>query len=465
MTHEPAALDAVTADRDNGGMPSTPPRWPGLTALSGLRSHLHPSDLRGLAQLATRGTLGVTGLAEKVQGNVYKTVAAPLGAAGRAFVDRAAGASGVKKAGITGLVYGSVKGLTRLAGGAVDTVLSQVASRTSVPASSPQREAMLAVLNGVLGDQLLDTGNPLAITMSLRHQGQSLPLDKAALAQHLPQATGKILVLVHGLCMNDLQWRGEAAQTSGHDYATRLARELGYTPVDLHYNSGLHTAVNGGQFAALLEGLIKAWPQEVQTLSLLTHSMGGLVARGACHSAATGGLQWLGRLKHLIFLGTPHHGAPLEKVGNWVDTVLGSNPMTRPFAKIGQIRSAGITDLRYGHVLPTDGQAADRFEAGPDTRPLLPLPAGVPCFAVAATLAAASAELYGLAPQAGKLGNVLAQTLGDGLVPLSSALGQHAEAGRSLDFAPDAQWIAFETGHIALLHSPAVFGQIRRWLA
>ena len=135
--------------------------------------------------------------------------------------------------------------------------------------------------------------------------------------------------------------------------------------------------------------------------------------------------------------------------------------MTRPFAKIGQIRSAGITDLRYGHVLPTHGADGDRFEAGPDTRPLLPLPAGVPCFALAATLAAASADLSGPAQLKGKL----AQTLGDGLVPLSSALGQHAEAERSLDFPLDAQWIAFETGHVALLHSPAVYAQIRRWLA
>ena len=85
---------------------------------------------------------------------------------------------------------------------------------------------------------------------------------------------------------------------------------------------------------------------------------------------------WPGRLRHLVFLGTPHHGAPLEKVGSWVDTVLGSNPLTRPFAKIGQIRSAGITDLRHGNVLPADWQGADRFAGGSDTRQPLPLP---PC--------------------------------------------------------------------------------------
>ena len=436
-------------------MSSPPPRWPSLPPLSELRSHLHPSDLKGLAQLAIRGTLGVTGLAEKVQGNVYKTVAAPFGAAGRAFVDRAAGASGVKKAGITGLVYGSVKGLTRLAGGAVDTVLSQVAARTSPPASSPQREAMLAVLNGVLGDQLLDTGNPLAITMTLRHEGQSLQLDKAALAQRLPQATGKILLLVHGLCMNDLQWRGEAAPASGHDHATRLARELGYTPVYLHYNSGLHTAVNGGQFAALLEGLINAWPQSVETLSLLTHSMGGLVARGACHSAAAGRLQWLGLLKHLIFLGTPHHGSPLEKVGNWVDTVLGSNPMTRPFAKIGQIRSAGITDLRYGNVLTSsclvNGKEIDRFEHSPDSREPLPLPAGVNCYAVAATKSSAANP-------------VKDALIGDGLVPLRSAFGQHDEARHCLNFPIENQWTAYATHHMDLLKRTEVTARVAGWL-
>lgn len=434
---------------------SNRPRLPSLTEL---RSHLHPSDLQGLAQLATRGTLGITGLVEKVQGNVYKTVAAPFGAAGRMFVDRTPGASGVRKNGITGLVYGSVRGVARLAGGTADAVLARVAPRLAPPGSSPQREALLSALNGVLGDQLLDTANPLVISMSLRHEGRSLPLDKAALAQQLPGATGKILVLVHGLCMNDLQWRS-ATPAGVQDYGQQ-ARELGYTPVYLHYNTGLHTSVNGGQFAALLEQLLQAWPKAVEDITLLTHSMGGLVARSACHSAASQDMQWLKRLRNLVFLGTPHHGAPLEKVGNWVDTILGSNPVTRPFAKIGQIRSAGITDLRHGNVLPADWQRADRFASGADTRQPLPLPAGVACFAVAATL--------GAGPVAGgngrKAGGALDNGLGDGLVPLASALGQHPDPARALVFAPERQWIAVETGHMALLHSAAVYAQIQGWL-
>jgi hypothetical protein len=423
------------------------------TARLRLPGWLHLSDLQGLAQLATRGTLGVTDIAEKVQGNVYKAVAAPFGKAGQKFVDREAGASGVRKTGITGLVYSSIRGGTRLAGGVVETVLSRAAPRVAAKASSPQRETMLSVLNGVLGDQLEDSANPLAITMGLRRDGLSLPLDRAALAQRLPAATGKIVVLVHGLCMNDLQWRAAAGQP---DLGQQLAQALDHTPVYLHYNTGLHTSVNGGQLATLLEQLIDAWPQPVESLSLLTHSMGGLVARAACHSAASTGLHWPQQLKHLVCLGTPHHGAPLEKLGNWVDTALGGNPVTRPFAAIGQLRSAGITDLRYGHVLPGDWQDADRFAAGPDGRQAVPLPQGVACFAVAAVL--------GAAPAAGG-GPTLDAALGDGLVPLASALGQHADPARSLAFRADRQWIAADTGHIALMHSPQVAAQLLRWLA
>ncbi|MEO6322662.1 MAG: hypothetical protein ABIR56_18430 [Polaromonas sp.] len=169
-----------------------PPRLPRLPA------YLRLSDVQGLAQLATQATLGVAGLAENVQGNVYKAVAYFFGPLGSKFIDSAPGRSGFRSMGITGLVYGGVKGVTRLAGGTVNAVLSGVVPLVGEKPSSRRREAMLSALNGVLGDQLIDTANPLAIRMSLRHEGQALLLEKSALAGHLPAATGK-LVLVHGL--------------------------------------------------------------------------------------------------------------------------------------------------------------------------------------------------------------------------------------------------------------------------
>ena len=431
-----------------------------LDQLNKLPTYLHVSDIQGLSQLATQGVLGVTGLAESVQGNVYKAVATPFGPLGSRFIDAAPGASGVKPSGITGLVYGGIKGITRLAGGTVNAALSKAAplitERFGTPASSPEREAVLSAINGVLGDQLLATANPLTITMSLRHEGKPLLLDKAVLAQRLPNASGKLLVVLHGLCMNDLQWTAGGKNDVAYNHADMLAKALGYTPVYLYYNTGLHTSVNGQQFANVLEQLLQVWPQPVEDLTLLVHSMGGLVSRSACHAAEQTKMAWRSKLKNIVFLGTPHHGAPLERVGNWIDRTLGSNLVTKPFAAIGQIRSSGITDLRYGHVLESswlvDGKEVDRFARSPDSREPLPLPAGVNCFTVAATTSS----------EASPLKDAL---IGDGLVPLRSALGQHDEAPHCLNFLPGNQWTAYATGHMALLSRPEVGTQVLKWLS
>ena len=65
---------------------------------------------------------------------------------------------------------------------------------------------MLAALNGVLGEHLAATDNPLAIAMRLRRDGVALALAKEDLRAAIPAASGRIVVLVHGLAMNDLQW-------------------------------------------------------------------------------------------------------------------------------------------------------------------------------------------------------------------------------------------------------------------
>jgi len=443
-------------------MSTSVPAGKAKVLLPRLPSYLHASDIQGLAQLATQGALGVAHLAENVQGNVYKAVAGYFGPLGARFVDGTPGRSGVRAFGITGLVYGSVKGVTRLAGGAAGALLSRAGALQGEKTSSRRREAMLAALNGVLGDRLLETANPLAISMSLRHQGRPLALDKAALAQRLPGATGKVLVLIHGLCMSDLQWRPHGASGAphpAHDHGLHLASELGYTPVYLHYNSGLHTSDNGRQLAGLLEQLLAAWPQPVQELTLLGHSMGGLLARSALHQATQAGHGWPAQLKRLVFLGTPHHGAPLERVGNWIDAVLDKQAVTRPFAKIGQIRSAGITDLRYGNVLAADWQHAGRFDSVLDARQVFPLPARVACYAIAATTVA-----HGAGPLAPVRHALSHKMVGDGLVPLESALGRHEDPLRTLAFEPDKQWIAHGMGHLELMRRPEVTRQLVQWL-
>jgi hypothetical protein len=264
------------------------------------------------------------------------------------------------------------------------------------------------------------------------------------------QVTGKVLLVIHGLCMNERQWNSQQAGEPVN-HAELLGAALGYTPVYVRYNSGLHVSENGHLLARHLHLLVQHWPVPVTELSVLAHSMGGLVTRSALFAASQAGMNWPAVLKNIVFLGTPHHGSPLERAGNWVDVVLGSTPYSRPFAKLGQLRSAGITDLRYGHVLDADWQGHDRFRRKPDSRVHLPLPAHVACFAVAATTAAKRSALAD-------------RLVGDGLVPLHSALGQHDDPQRCLNFAPKNQYLAYRTSHLALLSSPAVAQELLTWL-
>ena len=141
----------------------------------------------------------------------------------------------------------------------------------------------------------------------------------------------------------------------------------------------------------------------------------------------------------------------MERGGHWIDIALGASPYTAPLSRLGRIRSAGITDLRYTCLLDEDWHGRDRFARSAGHHAAVPLPENVPCFAVAATTGK-------------QVGDLKDRLIGDGLVPLASALGCHAESDRNLMFPQDRQWIAFETGHLDLLDRSEVYAQLRRWL-
>ena len=391
------------------------------------KARRHVDDLRGASRLAVEATRGVTALVEAMHHNIAsgpQVLGRPLA--------RVAGL-------LTGLVYGSIRGVTGLLGAGIDAALARLAPLLGESAPGPEREAVLAVLNGVLGDYLHETGNPLAIQMRLRHQGRPLRLDRAALREALPQATGKLLLLVHGSSMNDGQWSRQ-----GHDHGEALARDRGFTPVYLHYNSGLHISTNGRALAALLEQV--EWPAPLEEIAIVGHSMGGLLARSACHSAEEAGHAWRKKLRKLVCLGSPHHGAALERGGSWVDLLLGVSRYSAPLQRLGQIRSKGVTDLRFGNVLDAHWEGLDRFAHGPDRRTPLPLPEGVECSAIAGSTAL-------------ELGEKLP---GDGLVSVDSALGRHPDAALTLAFSQ--QWIALGTRHLDLLGKPDVYAKLASWL-
>ena len=395
------------------------------------RSVLHVADIPGISRLTVDAVCGVTGIVHHMHRNILERVSPfPAGSADPI-------------AGITDLSYRTVFGITRLVGAGLGFALAPLARFDRHRHSTPQREAVLAALNGVLGDHLEQSGNPLAIPFGICHQGRPLHIERGVAIEGVREPREELLILVHGLCMNHLQWN-----RNGHDHGALLENELDATALYARYNSGRHISDNGQAFADALQKLLLEWPVPVKRIRIVAHSMGGLVSRSACHHAALRQHDWLARLEKIVFLGTPHHGAALERAGNRLDSLIEISPYTAPFSRLGKLRSAGIKDLRYGNLIESDWQGHDSMHRH-DSRTPVPLPVAVKCYAIAASKAA----------------RVPGVPAGDGLVDVGSALGAHPEPAFRLAFPVSRQWVASGLGHFDLLNDPGVYARIRDWLS
>lgn len=382
------------------------------------------SDLRGVVRLATEATVGVTDLVEKVH-HTIQLGHAPLGASRAGNTD-----------GLSGLVYRGIRGTTRLVGGGLDAAMAPINTLLPEHVSSTSRDAFVSAINGVYGDHLFDTNNPLAIKMSLRHAGRVVDPEQPVVpstGDKEPAFKSKILLFVHGLCLNEGHWVKD-----GSNHGQVLADDLGYTALYLRYNSGLNIADNGRELASVLERLLANWPVRVTGLVIVGHSMGGLLTRSTCLHGAAADHDWLRYLQKMVFIGSPHHGAPLERGSNVLDFAMDLSPYLAPFTRIAKKRSAGITDLRHGCIAS-------------EKRQFVSLPEDVECYAMASTLGK-------------KRRRINDKLVGDGLVPVDSALGKSKDPARTLQIPESHQWVGYETGHIALLGSPEVYKQLYNWL-
>lgn len=371
----------------------------------------------------------VEGLADIVEGMHRNIAVGPLGAVPTGAAP-----------GIAGFVYSCVRGVNGLLrDGLASTAHAGDESR------APD-ERWLAVLNGIIGDHLERTGNPLAIPMDVRAGGLALRLERSKLRAALPEVRDRVLLLVHGLCMSDR--RRSNAAGSIHDHGEALVAALDGTLLRLRYNSGRHVSTNGRELASLLAQLDAEWPMPLRAITLVGHSMGGLVIRSALHVAHETGAPWLSRVDRAVYLGTPHHGAALERAGNRLHAALGVSRYVAPLADLATVRSAGITDLRHGNVVEADWRGRDdRFADHADRRQPTPLTPGPRHVAIAATL---SEDPHG----------PLGRLLGDGLVDVASATGRHADPRRSLEFDPADVHLVPRTGHLELLSSGRVYAAL-----
>ena len=346
---------------------------------------------------------------------------------------------------IASSVYSVIRGSNSALRAGVDRSLGFIPDGEGMPHRSGTEIKTTAALNGAFGDHLEVTGNPLATSMGLMTPHQLLTVSRASLRVSMPQASPHLVVLVHGLSMSELSWSRKGAP----DIGGRLQDELGCSPLYLRYNTGRHISTNGKELAALLEHLCKAWPVPVESLSLVGHSMGGLVIRSACWYAEQAQSSWLKTLQRLVCLGTPHHGSPLERAGHALDVAMQKIPYTAPLA-LGTYRSAGIKDLRHGNLLDEDWQGHDPDQPRPDTRRIIPLPRDVDCYFAAATV---GRDIH----------DPLGHVLGDLLVRLDSAVGSHSDDLRSLNVEPENCRIFHEKNHFDLVSDERVHQQIIDW--
>jgi len=263
-----------------------------------------------------------------------------------------------------------------------------------------------------------------------------------------PQATSKVAVFVHGLGENEESWRLHADRHgvgTESTYGSRLAHDLGYTPVYLRYNSGLHISENGRHLTSLLDNVIAAWPAPVAELTLVGHSMGGLVARSACHYAQQRSHSWISTLRHVIYLGSPHLGAGLEQWVSRLTSVLAKLDESRPLASILDRRSAGIKDLHAGDLLDEHWRDGPPRVKSPGSE--VPLVPGAKHYAVSATVTTHRR-------------NPLGRVFGDLLVHPASARG-----GTHVPFPTEHKRHLGGLHHFDLLNHPLVYEAMREWLA
>jgi pimeloyl-ACP methyl ester carboxylesterase len=299
---------------------------------------------------------------------------------------------------------------------------------------APRGAALIAAIDGLIGDVLEEERPALAPPMSIRVGG------RAVAPGELPNAGPRVVVFLHGLMETEFSWGPEP-------YGDRLP---GWTPVYLRYNTGRHVSENGASLDELLSELVAAWPVEIERIALVGHSMGGLVARSGCHQASLRGAEWVAKVRHVVSLGTPHTGAPLERTVHYLSAALSALPETRPFGAFFRRRSGGIRDLRQGSLVDADWRDCDPDALRARACEEVPLLEGATHCFVSATITRDARHPLG-------------RLLGDCLVLVPSASGRSRT--RRIGFRDEDGMHVGGASHFALLRHPRVYERLRTWLA
>ncbi|GLZ43905.1 permease [Actinomycetospora sp. NBRC 106375] len=388
------------------------------------------NEVRGAAGVASEAvdivSRPVQGTHEAISGTVF-------GALRRVGLGPASKPVQVLHDGISTGVYAAVRGISHLAGQGVGAAAALARPGDWRPITgTPTGAVLTGAINGLVGDHMVALDNDLAVPMALYtatvdDEHGELPGDpealRAVVADHPDRDLTRLVLFVHGLGETEHAWRLYGEASAGEGYAERVASATGATPLLLRYNSGLRIADNGTALSLLLTDLFARWPEAVRRLDLVGHSMGGLVLRHACHHAVQTGQPWVAAVRRMVYLGSPHRGAPLAHRVDQLASQLSRWSNSRTWGEFLDRRSAGIRDLVTG-VSDTE----------------VPLLAHASHHAVAACLTSSAHH-------------PLANALGDLLVPVDSA------GGAVTDVEP-----LTSSHHFHLLNDPDVHDHLMRWL-
>ena len=386
----------------------------------------------GLAQLATMGVVEVTEIAEAIHREI---ILRPFGRLNERNLKK-------WQRGITGRIYGTVRQVSMLVGNNMSTgvrIYRTLRRQKQAPPLPRKIKRLVNVINGVMGDHLVSHHNAMAVSMALYENQEQ---------RQTATISGRVVVLCHGLCMSHLSWH----VTEGVSLGDRLTtQQPDITVLYLDYNTGQRISKNGRNLSKVLQDLLDANPN-ISQIDLVGHSMGGLVARSALFYGKLQGRSWVHGVGNLITLGSPHHGASLERIGYYVQDMIAKLPFAGSLAKLGDLRSAGIIDLRYGSIRDADWKSLEGRSVLPqEFRHPARLPLDIHTYFAAATLLE---DHYH---------SKATHLLGDGLVTIESALGEHT--GEHTLFLPESHKAVFYgVSHYDLLYNERVHQQVITWL-
>ncbi|MCP9766390.1 hypothetical protein EGI22_00630 [Lacihabitans sp. LS3-19] len=287
--------------------------------------------------------------------------------------------------------------------------------------------------------------------MDFYKKNHKVELNKAGFGKNFNEkgATSKICILVHGLTNNETIW----SFPDQSDYGTLLQNELDYSPFNLRYNSGLHISDNGKAFSKKIQELVDNYPIEIEEISIIAHSMGGLITHSACYYAQLEQMVWAKKVKNIFLLATPHFGSFLEKFANLTTNILEKVPNwhTRMVGKVINLRSSGIKDLRFGYLTEDDWNNVDPDKLLKNNKMPVSKLVGVNYYVISARLTTEEKHW-------------VSYLFGDILVNKKSALGR-SKSDKGFNFPAENHFEFAKTFHFELNTRMEVYEKIKSWIS